>query len=303
MVKGDYQLIRRCVDERHQTVEVEDALRKSLDGSRFFCARITAADGTELSAEVYEPEVEKARGAVIFVHGFGGNKGENGLFHSLAARCVREGFAAVLYDWRGIAQSAGDFPTSTLADHEADFELVAGWVKDRVAPSQTALHAVGFSLGAAVIGLAVRNRHSSFTSVVYLSPASRPRRSMWPRYEELWGEAKAHGVIEKPGGDVLLGPRILESLRETDLGPEAFQLEMPLLVCHGTADSRVDYTHTEELVARMDRERNFRHVRFEGASHSFRPAADSGENHWVKLGDELVTWFGGAQRPSHRNHW
>jgi uncharacterized protein len=266
-------------------------------------ARIAATDGTALSAEVHRPTPEKLRGAVIFVHGFGGNKGENGLFHSLAERCVEEGFAAVLYDWRGIADSEGDFSTSTLADHEADFELVADWVKDELAPDQTALHAVGFSLGAAVIGLAVRKRRRSFTSLVYLSPASRPSLSMWPRYEELWREAEEHGVIKKPGSEVRLGPRILESLRETDLGPEAFKLEMPLLVCHGTADSRVDYTHTKELLPPTECGRSFEHIPFEGASHSFRMTADSTENHWDKLGSDLVTWFGEAELPSHPNRW
>lgn len=290
MANGDFQIAHPEVDARHQKVQVEDALRRGLDDGRFVCARIAVADGTELSAEVYEPEAEKARGAVIFVHGFAGNKGENGLFHVLAARCVEEGFAAVLYDWRGIAQSDGDFPTSTLEDHEADFERVADWVNTQVAPSSRSLHAVGFSLGAAVIGLAVRRHRRSFTSLVYLSPASRPRQSMWPRYEELLVEAKTRGVVEKPGSDVLLGPRILESLRETDLGPTAFDLKVPLLVCHGTADSRVDYTHTEELVARIDQESNFQHIPFEGASHSFRPA----ESCWGKLGDDLVTWFGGG---------
>ena len=149
------------------------------------------------------------------------------------------------------------------------------------------MHAVGFSLGAAVIGLALRQQHD-LTSVVYLSPASRPKESMWPRYEALWSQVKAHGVVEKPGSDVRLGRPILESLRDTDLGPRAFDLEVPLLVCHGTADARVDYTHTEKLLARLDGKREtFRHIKFPGASHSFRPA----DTCWDRLADNLAEWF------------
>ena len=268
----------------------EKALREPLAQGRSVCAPIATADGTKLSAEVYEPQPEKTRGAIIFVHGFGGNKGENGLFHALAGRCVEEGFAAVLYDWRGIAESDGDFPSSTLEDHKSDFERVVEWAKSEFATRLGSLHAVGFSLGAAVIGLSLRQQHT-LTSVVYLSPASRPRQSMWPRYEELWGEVEIGGVIEKPGSDVLLGRPILESLRDTDLGPEAFDLKVPLLVCHGTADARVDYTHTEELLlTRLDSERNFRHIKFDGASHSFRPV----DRCWDRLGDDLAAWFGEA---------
>lgn len=279
---------------RTRTAEKEWRLREPLEG-RSMCAPIPTTDGTELSAEVYEPQPEKTRGVIIFVHGFGGNKGENGLFHTLAGRCVEEGFAAVLYDWRGIAESGGDFPSSTLEDHKSDFERVVEWAKAEFATSLDSLHAVGFSLGAAVIGLSAQRR--KLASVVYLSPASRPGKSMWPRYEELWGEIEADGVIEKPGSDVLLGRPILESLRDTDLGPEAFDLEVPLLVCHGTADTRIKYTYTEELLrSRSGSEFSFRHIKVDGASHSFRPA----DRCWDRLGDDLAEWFGeaaGRERP------
>jgi alpha-beta hydrolase superfamily lysophospholipase len=257
--------------------------------------RITAADGTDLAAEVHAPQ--STRGAIVFVHGFCGNKGENGLFHALAARCVEDGFAAVLYDWRGIADSKGDFPSSTLDDHTSDFEQVAQWTKSRFGTKLGPLHAVGFSLGAAVIGLALRRR-LKLTSVAYLSPAARPRQSMWPRYssEQLWSELATRGVVEKPGSSILLGPAILESLRDTDLGPRAFDLKVPLLVCHGTDDARIDCSHTRELVERRDSTNDFRYMEFEGASHSFRPAEAS----WDKLGDALTAWFGDAL---HLSRW
>jgi alpha-beta hydrolase superfamily lysophospholipase len=255
---------------------------------------IIAADGTELAAEVHAPQLTHIRGAIIFVHGFCGDKGENGLFHALAARCVEKGFVAVLYDWRGLADSKGDFPSSTLHDHTSDFEQVTQWTKSRFGAKLGSLHAVGFSLGAAVVGLALRQR-LKLTSVAYLSPAARPSQSMWPRYDskQLWSELEVHGVVEKPGSSVLLGRAILESLRDTDLGPQAFDLKVPLLVCHGTDDVRIDCSHTRKLVdtrkhvARPDKARDFRYIEFKGASHSFRPA----ENCWDKLGDELTAWF------------
>jgi alpha-beta hydrolase superfamily lysophospholipase len=279
-VNGTKQANLRQVARRHPPVE---------------SVRITTADGTELAAEVQAPQ--SPRGAIIFVHGFCGNKGENGLFHALAERCVEDGFAAVLYDWRGIADSKGDFPSSTLHDHASDFEQVAQWTKSRFGTKLGPLHAVGFSLGAAVIGLALR-RQLSLTSVAYLSPAARPRQCMWPKYnsEQLWRELETRGVVEKPGSSVLLGRAILESLRDTDLGPRAFDLKVPLLVCHGTDDVRIDCSHTRRLVKRIDSTSDFRYMEFEGASHSFRPAEAS----WGKLGDALTAWFGEAL---HLSRW
>ena len=255
---------------------------------------ITAADGSDLAAEVHAPTTAPY-GAVIFVHGFCGNKGENGLFEALAKRCLQNGFAAVLYDWRGIADSDGDFPSSTLEDHVDDFESVVGWTTSRFGATLGAPHAVGFSLGAAVVGLALR-RKVGLTSAVYLSPAARPRQSMWPRYNgaELWRELIKRGVVEKPGSSMLLGRPILESLRDTDLGTHAFKVPVPLLVCHGTADVRIGCSHSRTIAEHCAGAPGFRFVEFPGASHSFRPEAGS----WEKLGAHLTSWL--AQAPARR---
>lgn len=281
------------------TRDAKQAVRKGIEGDDH-CIESTAIvtnDGTKLATDILFPRSTKIRGAIIFVHGFAGEKGENGLFDVLASHCVDGGFAAVLYDWRGIGDSGGDFPSSTLRDHAADFANVAQWTKSRF--EAEALYAVGFSLGAAVVGLALRHQ-VELTSAAYLSPASRPRRSMWPRYsgEALWSDLRQHGVVEKPGSSVLLGASILNSLRDTDLGPQAFDLGIPLLVCHGTGDVRIDCSHTRELARQRNGKGAFRFVEFEDASHSFRPADSS----WDVLGNEITTWFGGEADPTGREH-
>ena len=260
---------------------------------------IDTVDGTQLSAEVHLPRSVSTRGVVIFVHGFCGDKGENGLFHALAAHCVGLGYAAVLYDWRGIAESDGDFPSSTLHDHTSDFAHVVQWTRCRLNVDAESLHAVGFSLGAAVIGLAMEGQ-DSLASVTYLSPASRPSRTMWPRYngDGLWRELEKNGIARKPGSSVFLGPSILKSLRDTDLGANAFALDVPLLVCHGTNDERIHCSHSQELANQRSGGNRFRYVEFPGASHSFRPA----EDRWKELGDELTGWLDEASR-SNAEKW
>lgn len=249
-------------------------------------AIIPMGDGTRLAAEVWRARTQSRR-AVVFVHGFCGNKAENGLFRRLAADCSANGLHAVLYDWRGIAPSPGEFGATTLRDHVADFQQVVTWTRSYFRDSLDCLSAIGFSLGAAVIGSALRDR-TELSSVAYLSPAVRPNLSMWPRYNTrpMRWELKHRGVVEKPGSSVLLGRPIIESLRDTDLGPRAFNFNLPLLVCHGTNDERIDCSSTRKLVARA-RASRLEYTEFEGASHSFRPA----DRWWAELSSVLTSWL------------
>lgn len=248
-------------------------------------AIIPTRDGTHLSAEInYSSSYGPTQGAIIFVHGFAANMYENGLFRSLADNAAGKGFQSVLYDWRGINDNT--FHSTTLHQHVEDFEQVVQWTRERFPENTESLNAVGFSLGAAVVGLALEQQ-TLLSNVVYLSPGVRPRLSMWPRYKSLSDKIEKHGVVEKPESKILLGRPILNSLRDTDLGPRAFDVDIPLLVVHGTEDSRIDPSHTREIVAEKDSKPNFAYVEFDGASHSFRPA----EAHWPVLGSTITKWL------------
>ncbi|HKP90334.1 MAG TPA: alpha/beta fold hydrolase [Thermoleophilaceae bacterium] len=260
-------------------------------------AKIPTRDGFRLAAEVWPSVGADPHRAVVFVHGFCGNRSENGLFRKLAEECSAKGLTAVLYDWRGLAPSEGDFASTSLDDHVADFQQVVQWTQQQFALDSGALSAVGFSLGAAVIGCALREK-TTVGSLAYLSPAVRPRLDMWPRYNtpSIKRELAENGVVEKPGTSVLLGETILTSLRETDLGSHALDLEVPLLVCHGTADTRINCEGTRKLVdarkRRAPKSSDFDYWEFSGASHSFRPS----DSWWDHIASAVTTWF--SARPS-----
>ncbi len=117
---------------------------------------------------------------------------------------------------------------------------------------------------------------------------------MWPRYNvsEIWRQINARGTAQKQGSTVLLGGPILKSLRDTDLGPQAFSPGVPLLVCHGTGDSRISHLHSRELAGRVTPGPHFRYTEFEGASHSFRPP----ELHWQNLSLTVINWLTRGRR-------
>lgn len=255
-------------------LETARAAQPSTDG--WEPVRIPAGDGVSLSGCLGVPQSPRQGGlqAVVLVHGFAAEKTENGLFTEAGERLLRAGYTVLLYDWRGLGASDGDFSQSTLTQHTADLRAVIDWLRGARGVASSELCAVGFSLGAALVTQALKDGLKLGTSVFW-SPALRPRLSMWPRYNtpEIRCELETNGFILKPENQVRLGIGILHSLRETDLGQKAFSLGIPLLVCHGTKDSRIPIAHTRGVIERC-KHAPLTFAEFTGATHSFRPTQE-----------------------------
>lgn len=255
---------------------------------------VLPTDGVDLAVNV-RPARGRSRGrrirALILVHGFAGTKSENGLFDHLAADLADDGYSVYCYDARGLGESTGDFARTSLDTHVEDFRSFAAFVTQRENLEVSQTCAVGFSLGACVIGLAVQAGYSP-GAVVYLSPATRPALSMGPRYstQEIMDCLARSGVYLKPDNQVALGKTIIDALTTTDLGDRCFDIGIPLLVCHGTADSRIPIEHTlDALATSSGRQTCFRE--FAGASHSFKPA----DRHWHELSACLRGWLASGE--------
>lgn len=208
--------------------------------------------------------------SLIFVHGFAGERTENGLFLDAAHRAVQLGYSVLMYDWRRAKVHGHELWNADLETHVSDFHNAVRWLNKKTRTSPSSVCAVGFSLGAAVVAMAVREG-LRLGAAAFWSPAVRPKTTMWPRYEALTHQLTSHGFISKPENDVRLGREILDSLRTTDLGTSAFNLDIPLLVCHGREDNRIPITSTREVYLASQPTAPLRYVEFVGASHSFRP--------------------------------
>jgi putative redox protein len=253
---------------------------------------IEADDSIALSARISSPK-PRSRGTVIFVHGFAGNKHENGLFDVLSEKCAGSGLRSIQYDWRGLGSSEGEFKSYPIQGHVDDFQSVLKWARGTSEAQSQPMFAVGFSLGAAVVGLSLRRakKKHSLNRISFLSPAVRPNISMWPRYnkEKNWKAIQRLGYFEKDGTKVRIGREVLESLSVTDLGEQAYSLDLPLLVCHGKEDARIKFEHSEEIYLTCKRHgaRNLTFKGLKGASHSFKPS----KSNWNKIAKMLINWF------------
>lgn len=230
--------------------------------------------------------------AAILVHGFASDKTESGLFIPTASRLSSMGISTLTYDWRGRGNSTGDFAHTSLEVHISDFTGLCQWICDRLEVELNSILAVGFSLGA-VVALRHIASHGPLGGVACLSPAFRPALDMWPRYNlpELFSTIKASGVATKPGSEdgALIGQEVLDFLRDTDLGEDALVgLRLPLLVCHGTSDTRIPYVTSEKVVSRaLAADCQVQFKLFDGATHSFRPA----ETFHPMVIDALCSWI------------
>ena len=210
---------------------------------------------------------DPVRGFFVLVHGFASDRDEGGLFPLIERTLLEQGCGVLRYDARGLGLSDGAFECSTIDEHVDDFISVVGWLRREIGDAP--IHGLGFSLGATIICLAAR-RGITLKSAVFLSPALRPCVDMWPRYNtpEIRKVLETNGCILK--GRVRVGRAFLESLREIDLRDLPNEMQVPLLVCHGTADDRIPAATTRKIFSEA-RASSTRLKWFENASHSFRP--------------------------------
>jgi alpha-beta hydrolase superfamily lysophospholipase len=254
-------------------------------------------DGATLSALWFPAQVSTPRliKAAVLVHGFFSDKTESGLFVPAAQRLASLGVSALAYDWRGRSDSTGQsFAHTPLETHISDFGAVSACACARAGASDQNLLGIGFSLGAVIIE--AHFRRQPLGGFVGWSPAFRPALDMWPRYAlpELLAAIAERGVAPKPGGDgsALMGREVLDYLRSTDCGEHALKVFVeagaPVLLCHGTADTRIPHATTERAVEAAGGERPsaLSMWLFAGASHLFRPA----EQHHAALRDATAAW-------------
>ena len=245
---------------------------------------IQSADGTALSAVVYEPLASEALPdgseptfpAVIFVHGFGFSKemwlcppmGEPGQpalpddpcpFENLLQRFAEAGFIAIAYDTRGFGRSEAQVTVVGPAEL-ADLDAVIDHIEDGpyAHNGKTGITGISYGGGHALMGLATNPRidaaaaHQGWHDLYEaLLPGNTPKAE-WSAL--LVGE----GTV---GSAASLHPSIygwlLDGVQRTNLdGVEADldsrspaglleAIDRPLLLCHGMQDTL--FTQVDDL--------------------------------------------------------
>jgi len=216
---------------------------------------------------------------LVFVHGFTGNKDENGLFVQAEEYFSSRNFNTFRYDMAGIGESDGDYRETTLEKQAQDLQLIINTLRNMYVKNNLTI--LGFSLGATASTLI---DSKSVDQYVFWSPAFFTAKDMFPRYStnEIIDEIHSKGYYEKDG--IHIGMPIINDFREYN--PELILkiINKPVLLIHGTEDPRIDYRSTIDAQKLFS---NAKFIKIDGANHSYK----NNDMHRTKLFEETYNWL------------
>ena len=231
------------------------------------------SDGIPLSTSLFVPPGSGSHPGLVICHGMpagpqpdagaSATSSEGGLdYPALAEWCAWEGFAVVIFNFRGTGQSGGNFHHLGWAH---DLDAVVSWLRERpmVDPARVVL--LGSSLGAAVAIFVAAQRQDVAGLVSFASPAVMGTRP-WPA--KAVERMREMGIIRDPD----FPPSLIEWAREGEiLSPVEWVGSIaprPLLLLHGDADDTVHPDSAHALFERAGKGKEFRMLA--GVGHRFR---------------------------------
>ncbi len=199
---------------------------------------------------------------LLLLHGFAGNKDENGLFIEAEDYFSSKNFNVFRFDVEGAGESEGDYSLTSLRKQSNDLESTIDYLTKTYPESKIGV--VGFSLGATVSILLNDSRIDAYG---LWSPALSPSEDMFPRYntEEIRERLKSDGFLDKAG--LKVGSAIINDLRDCKLQQNIQEINKPVLLIHGTADDKINYKTTNKFQNLFNKSKM---VLIEGANHSYK---------------------------------
>lgn len=194
--------------------------------------------GQQIVGIWHRPDGEGPFPAVVFLHGFTGNKAESHrIFVQQARRLARIGIASLRFDFRGSGDSEGEFRDMTISGEIADARAAFSWVVSRQDADPNRLGLLGMSLGGLVAAFAAAERQD-LRALVLWNPvadaaAARERR----RTATSDAELREFGVVNNAGYAV--GLNFLAELDRLDPVSALAPTQVPVLIVNGTADDVV----------------------------------------------------------------
>ncbi len=183
-------------------------------------------------------------------------------YPALAEWCAWEGFATVIFNFRGTGQSGGNFHHLGWA---RDLDVVVSWLRERPEVDPARIVLLGSSLGAAVAIYVTAHRQDVAGLVSFAGPAVMGPR---PQPAEAVERLRRLGVIRDPDFPPSLEEWAQEGQRLSPVEWIGSIAPRPLLLLHGDAD---DTVHPENVYTLFERAGEPRELRLlPGVGHRFR---------------------------------
>jgi dipeptidyl aminopeptidase/acylaminoacyl peptidase len=199
------------------------------------------AASASLGRPVQEETTGNACATILVGHGYPFDKA-NILRHALF---LHSRFNLLLFDFRYFGESDGAYTTAGLLETR-DVQAAVEYVKGRKDVDPTRIGAMGFSLSASSFILA---RHPDVKAIVADSPYASLEKVVERQFFFFPGPTKWPLVaLTKVYARLLLGIKLSDAVPADAVG----ELQIPLLLIHGDADSQIPVEHSHEIQAKAD---------------------------------------------------
>ena len=225
---------------------------------------IEVEDGEEVAAVHHPADSDRW---IFFCHGYGSDK--EGGYEMRAERAAKSGFNAVRFDFRGNGESDGEFIDQDLSSRIRDLETIIDFFE---AENYSLF---GMSFGGKVVIHATGRLEPD--SLILKSPVT---------YNNIMD--KFRSVVEEKGeythfGDKTIDERFFEDLDNYSFSESAKNIEVPVAIFHGGADTTVHFESSADASAELDTDLMLR--KLPGEEHSMSDEADR------LLVDEMIRWL------------
>lgn len=182
--------------------------------------------------------------AMIFVHGFYGNKDERGMFAELARAFVDEGIIVYRFDLTGCGESGGDYGAVSMATLASDVRTIADAAKRQSFVDPNRLGFLGFSLGASTV-LALRPVDAQ--CLVLLGAVAHPSKILEPLFSSGFHPSWLTRRLSAIGARVAMQRSFWASLESLDCIGTLRSWNVPLFLVHNQDDTLVPVREGEAL--------------------------------------------------------
>jgi len=237
--------------------------------------------GQQVLGILHVPDVEGPVPGVVLCHGFSGTKSEaHFIFVKLARRLASEGMAVLRFDFRGSADSEGEFEDMTISGEIADARGAVEFLAEQPGVDRERIGIVGLSLGGCVAA-SVAGQSSLVGATVLWSPVADPD-VQFARFHE---SATRFPHEFSPG--MLLGRAFVDELIHVDPVSALTKTRGPVLILHGSSDQAIPCEQSQAYKQALDDagvpcEREV----IEGADHTF-----SGVHDERRVIERTATWL------------
>ncbi len=220
--------------------------------------------------------------AVILVHGFGGDKSEQGMFDDVSRGLIENNFLVYRFDFSGSGESEGDYSKTSLTKLNYDLRTIIDFVKSQRKVDSSKIGIVGMSFGTSV---SVALNALEIKAYVFLGSVANPYEVLKTLFTQYTFNPNGMSFrITSEGKHIQLGSQFWRDLLRYDLVKTISEIKKPICFIHGEKDSAAPLSEAENFYGEAGGPKKL--VVIKNADHGFCEPSERKE-----MVEEVVNWY------------